>query len=193
MGSTAKKVNQAGLVLSALAVIGFIGVIWLMIYGNLSGNLGFQDGSSAIINESIDLGVVNGLGVISDATNENFVSWNATVIYNATIGAGQGATNETLVEGTHYQIFANNGSFGNLTDTWNSTFTSYNVVRQADGEINSEAVISNITGGFGTFFGFSNTFFTIAAILLLIFMLIGLLALVMTIAKGRKGKSSGYQ
>jgi hypothetical protein len=101
----ADRVREAGLILGGLGVIGFIGIVWLMIYGNLSGNLGF------------------------------------------------------------------------VVDT-----AGYN---------NTEAVITNITGGFGTFFGFSNTFFTIAAIVLLIFMLVGLLAIVMMIAKGRK-KSSGY-
>ena len=102
----AKKVREAGLILGGLGTIGFIGIVWLMIYGNLSGNLGFA---------------------------ENTAGYNDT-----------------------------------------------------------EAVITNITGGFGTFFGFSNTFFTIAAIVLLIFMLVGLLAIVMTIAKGQKEKSSGY-
>ncbi len=102
----ANKVREAGLILGGLGVIGFIGVIWLMIYGNLSGNLGF-------------------------ATN---------------------------------------------TQGFNDT----------------EAVISNITGGFNTFFTFSNTFFTIAAIVLLIFMLVGLLYIVMQIAEGRKKKESGY-
>jgi len=107
MGSTAKKVQEAGLILGGLGVIGFLGIIWLMIYGNLSGNLGFASGT-----------------------------------------------------------------------------TGYN---------NTEGVINNVTQGFGTFFGFSNTFFTIAAIVLLIFMLLGLLAIVMNIAKGmEKKKSSGY-
>lgn len=100
------KVKEAGLILGGLGVIGFIGVVWLMIYGNLSGNLGFA------------------------------------------------------------------------VDT-----TGYN---------NTEAVIDNISGGFGTFFGFSNTFFTIAAIVLLIFMLVGLLGIVMMIAEGKKKKESGY-
>lgn len=102
----ADKVREAGLILGGLGVIGFIGVIWQMIYGNLSGNLGFASG---------------------------------------TVGAN-----------------------------------------------NTESIINNITGGFNTFFGFSNTFFTIAAIVLLIFMLVGLLAIVMTIAQGKKGKSSGF-
>lgn len=103
---TANKVREAGLILSGLGVIGFIGVIWLMIYGNLSGNLGFAANTA--------------------------------------------------------------------------------------GSNNTEAVIANVTQGFGTFFGFSNTFFTIAAIVLLIFMLVGLLALVMTIAKGGSKKKSGF-
>ena len=103
----AKRVQEAGLILGALGVIGFIGIVWLMIYGNLSGNLGFSAGTQG---------------------------------YNDT-----------------------------------------------------ENVIINVTKGFGTFFGFSNTFFTIAAIVLLIFMLVGLLAIVMQIAQGYKGKKgSGY-
>ena len=103
----ANKVREAGLILGGLGVIGFIGVIWQMIYGNLSGNLGFAVGTAG---------------------------------YNTT-----------------------------------------------------EGVVSNITGGFATFFGFSNTFFTIAAIVLLIFMLVGLLAIVMQIAQGyKKKKGSGY-
>ena len=76
--------------------------------------------------------------------------------------------------------------YGNLSGNlgFASGTTGYN---------NTEDVISNVTAGFGTFFGFSNTFFTIAAIVLLIFMLIGLLALVMNIAKGMKDKKeSGY-
>jgi hypothetical protein len=102
----AKKVQEAGLILGGLGVIGFIGIVWLMIYGNLSGNLGFSTGTAG---------------------------------YN-----------------------------------------------------NTEAVINNLTQGFGTFFGFSNTFFTIAAIVLLIFMLVGLLSIVMMIAKGNKKGDSGY-
>ncbi len=101
-----EKVTEAGVILGGLGVIGFLGIIWLMIYGNLSGNLGFTDGS-----------------------------------------------------------------------------TGFN---------NTEAVINNVTAGFGTFFGFSNTFFTIAAIVLLIFMLLGLLALAMFIARMQSGKNEGF-
>lgn len=105
--NVAKKVQDAGLIIGGLGVIGFIGVVWLMIYGNLSGNLGFAVGTQG---------------------------------YNDT-----------------------------------------------------EQVIANISGGFNTFFGFSDTWFTIAAIVLLIFMLVGLLAIVMLISKGYSQKGqSGY-
>ena len=100
----ANKVQEAGLILGALGTIGVIGIVFLMIYGNLSGNLGFSVGS-------------------------------------------QGANN-------------------------------------------TQAVIDNVSAGFGTFFGFSNTFFTIAAVVLLIFMLVGLLAIVMKIMGAGSGSDS---
>ncbi|KKL91644.1 hypothetical protein LCGC14_1892670 [marine sediment metagenome] len=73
--------------------------------------------------------------------------------------------------------------YGNLS-------TNLGFADQTTGFNNTEAVINNVSAGFGTFFGFSNTLFTIAAIVLLIFMLVGLLAIVMAIAKGSKG--SGF-
>lgn len=41
----AKNVDNAGKVISSLFIIGFLGIVWLIIYGNLSGNLGFATGS----------------------------------------------------------------------------------------------------------------------------------------------------
>lgn len=101
MGNFTKKVNESGSILSALGVIGFIGLVWLIIYGNLSGNVGFETGSQG---------------------------------YNDT-----------------------------------------------------QAVILNLSEGFTTFFGFAPTWFTIAAIVLLIFILVGLLAVVMKLSSGKDG------
>jgi len=103
VGSTMNKTMQT---FNALLVIGFLGIVWLMIYGNLSTNLGFA------------------------------------------------------------------------ADT-----AGYN---------NTESVITNLTVGVGTFFTFSNTLFTITAIVLLITILIGLLMLVMTITKAFRGKGSSF-
>ena len=41
----AKKVMESGAIFNALMIIGFLGIVWLLIYGNLSGNLGFTTGS----------------------------------------------------------------------------------------------------------------------------------------------------
>ena len=98
------KVSEAGKSISALFVIGFLGIIWLIIYGNLSGNLGFA----------------------AD-----------TVGFN-----------------------------------------------------NTEQVIANLTDGAVTFYAFAPLWFTILAIVLLIVILLGLLAIVMKISN--KGGDSGF-
>lgn len=40
-----KNVLASGKALNAIFIVGFLGIVWLMIYGNLSGNLGFATGS----------------------------------------------------------------------------------------------------------------------------------------------------
>ena len=45
MGKFGSAVKEAGEGLNWLLVIGFLGIVWLMIFGNLSGNLGFTAGS----------------------------------------------------------------------------------------------------------------------------------------------------
>ena len=47
MGKFGSAVKNAGEGLNWLFVIGFLGVVWFMIYGNLAGNLGFNAGSQA--------------------------------------------------------------------------------------------------------------------------------------------------
>jgi hypothetical protein len=100
--SAKQAIRDAGDSLNYLLIMGFLGIVWLMIYGNLSGNLGFASGSQG---------------------------------YNDT-----------------------------------------------------QVVINNMTGGAKTFFGFSNTIFTIAAIVLLISILLGLVAVVMKIVNMSKSK-----
>lgn len=102
----ANKVKQSGAGINALLIIGFLGIVWLMIYGNLSTNLGFASGTAG----------------------------------------------------------------------FNST----------------ENVIDNLTTGVNTFFTFSNTWFTILAIVLLIVILLGLLLIVMRISNLNKRVSGGF-
>ena len=178
----AKKVQEAGLILGALGVIGFMGIVWLMIYGNLSGNLGFTASTSSFVNETItlDTGVT---ATPASASNRLNGLMSDVIITNATGGEVVPANNYTV---TGVLVLGVTGTLFNNT----AVNVSYSLSFASDGERAAEGTISNVTEGFGTFFGFSNTLFTIAAIILLIFMLVGLLAIVMAIAKGSKG--SGF-
>ena len=73
----AKRVQEAGFILGALGVIGFIGIIWLMIYGNLSGNLGFSTGSQGFNNtEGVINNITGGFGTFFGFSNQNnFLSY----------------------------------------------------------------------------------------------------------------------
>ncbi len=185
----AKKIQDAGLILGGLGVIGFIGIVWLMIYGNLSGNLGFASQTTTFTNEG-GYGINGTTFTLRNGTiTPGFESLSVASVVNATGGGTIGTANYT-VDATAGTIV---GSAARLPFNWTQANITYTVTFKAAGERNSEAVIDNISTGFLTFFSFSNTFFTIAAIVLLIFMLVGLLAIVMTIAQGGKGKGgSGF-
>ena len=106
MGKFEEALRNSTVAFNGLMVLGFLGIVWLMIYGNLSTNIGFTSGTAG---------------------------------YN-----------------------------------------------------NTEAVIANLTQGAGTFFGFSNTLFTIVAIVLLITILLALLYIVLGIVKMTKKGGGGF-
>ena len=170
-----EKVGEAGLILGALGVIGFIGVIWLLIYGNLSGNLGFGQTTTAFINQTINLTDAGNTPAGASGRVNGLISNSSIIMINESDG-----------------VVVTSGNFSvsgvlilNAAQSFNSTNVnvSYDVSFDSAGKVNTDNVISNVSGGFNTFFTFSNTFFTIAAIVLLIFMFLGLLAIVVTIMK----------
>ena len=173
--STSSKIQEGGLILGALGAIGFIGIVFLMIYGNLSGNLGFIPSSQVFGNETIALATTG--ATPQGVANVSSVTLSGIVMTNATSGVTVEAANFTV---TAQEIFAVSGAAYegvNVNVSYIATFNS-NAAALAEG------VITNVSGGFDTFFGFSDTFFTIAAVVLLVFMLLGLLALVSTIMGG---------
>ena len=182
-GVAASSIQGAITFFIGVLVAGLVGLLFLIIYGNLSGNLGFNDVSTTITNESIALGLTNGEGVIANPTDVNFVSWNATLILNNTLDVGSGGvgSNDTLIEGTDYTINVANGTFFNVTSGWNATLTTYVVVREAQGETDTNNVISNLTSGATQFFTFANVWFILLGVSVLIGIVIGLLVLVMRI------------
>jgi len=143
--------------------------------------------------------------------NKNSSNWNTFGIYVSDSGPNSSLAHSGTaywsVNVDYYVKMTSDGS-GNYTvdgvagTIVNATATVYPLVNltyttsvKGTNELNTDAVTDNLTGGFLTFFGFSGTWFTIAAVVLLIFMLVGLLAIVMNIAamqgKAGSGKYSG--
>ena len=174
-----KNVQEAGLILGALGVIGFIGVIWLLIYGNLDGNLGFGQDTLSFVNQTINL-TDDGATPTGATGRINGLIDNATIVVtNQTDGVLIGTGNWTVAG-----VLVSNA--GQIVNGTNVNLT-YSVAFDSNGKINTDNVIDNVTGGFNTFFTFSDTFFTIAAIVLLIFMFLGLLAIVVLIMRMQQG------
>jgi len=182
-----EKVGEAGLILGALGVIGFIGIIWLLIFGNLSGNLGFSQTTTNVINETFTL--VDTGNIPTNASGLANPSLANVAMSNA---SNNNATFPALSSG-NFTVVAST-VFATATSEYNGTVVNitYDVSFDAGGLQDTENVISNISGGFSTFFTFSNTFFTIAAIVLLIFMFLGLLAIVVLIMRMQQSKGSGF-
>ncbi len=167
---------------NGLMVLGFLGLVWLMIFGNLSGNLGFPQVSTSFTNETINL---NDTGDIP-ATADNRVdgSLSSVLVTNASTGEIVHSANYTIVGVTIYTA----------TTTYNTTNVnvSATVSYASESDVSSQTVISNLTAGAKTFFGFSNTLFTIVAIVLLITILLALLYIVMGIVKMTKKGGGGF-
>ena len=180
MGKVTKQIAESGSVLNLLLVIGFLGIVWLMIFGNLSTNLGFPRDSTSFYNETINMTIPGSI----PATAQNRVGGTLSniVITNETSG-DLVASGKYSIDGV---IISNTSAFDG--DNINVSGT---VTYDSDTDVKTEGVISNLTGGVGTFFTFSNTFFTITAIVLLITILLGLLAIVMNIVKVTKSKGEG--
>lgn len=183
MAKSVNKIRESGDILNILLVIGFLGIVWLVIYGNLSGNLGFQQTSTAFTNDTV---VLNGTGNLpaSASTSQNPSLTNVIVI-NATAGELITSGNYTIVGATIY-------ASATVDAIYNNSEVNVSATLKEDGTsaVNSNNVINNVTTGVTTFFTFSNTLFTISAIVLLITILLGLLAVVVVLAKG--GRKKGF-
>ncbi len=174
-----------------VASIALLLLIMLILFGNLSGSVGFGNDGATIINETITVATTTGIWTINDNTNPNFVSWNATLILNATFGVS-GPTNETLVEGVDYTIFSLNGTFGNLTSgNWNRSFVTYTTVRQSIGLINTDNFINNYTQSVLNTGEQFPTVGTIIGVGLLLFILIALLVFALGKMARMGGSSRG--
>jgi hypothetical protein len=177
-----KKIQEVSGIITLLGVIGFVGIVWLMIYGNLSGNLGFDQDLEYAVNEQITLNSSVAV-TFADTVGKVNPAVTSVVVTN-------GSDSADILTSANYTL-TDTTIIGTATNSYNNTLVNltYTTYYDSLGQTSSDGVITNMTGGYNTFFGFTNTFFTISAIILLIFMLLGLLALVMYIMGKVQGKS----
>jgi len=179
MGETVTKVRETSDVLLGLVAMAIIGVLALIILGNLQGNTGFVADSETINNETTgteqDGYSLNGTKEITlkAAANSTFIGGVGSVtVYNFT---NPGA----IVPASNYTV---NGSAGtisliDISPVWNNVSVVYSFSQESTGQKNTDALINNFTTGQVVFFGFSNVWFTLLAVTLLIVIIAGAIIL----------------
>jgi len=185
MGETVTKVRETSDVLLGLVSMAIIGIIALIILGNLQGNTGFKADSETINNETVSDQVgysLNGTKEITlkAAANGTFLGGVGTVtVYNFT---DPGA----IVPATNYTVNSSAGTISliDISPVWDNVSIVYNFNFESTGQKNTDALINNFTTGQVVFFGFSNVWFTLLAVTLLIVIIAGAIILFKPGAKG---------
>ncbi len=196
MGKINDNVKEFALIAFTLLGILFGMMLMTFIFGQLGNSAitSIDDSITSVINETVLLADTTGIGSISGATNSNFVTWNATLILNASIVAGT-SSNETLLEGSDYTLFTNNGTFSNITGDWNRTFVTYSVTRKTEAKESVESTQNNSLTSIVTYTNQSDAQFSTVAIAITLVILIAVFLLFWRIfvsqKKKKEGKSSG--
>jgi len=153
-----------------LAGIALLGLIMLILFGNLSGNVGFtQDGITITITNETGA-YVNISGYTLSGYNSTWSSMSVDAVWaNAIPGAGVGTP--YLIPSANYTL-SSVGVLTNATQVDNSTEydnanVSYNYLFSIDsGTVTS--IIGNISAGLVTFFASTGTIFSILIVVVII-------------------------
>ncbi len=176
------NVDNSTKVFSAFMVLGLTGLLFLIVFGNLSGNLGFQALSNVTTNESVP--GING-------TTYTLDQFGTTGFESLTVNTVVNLTNDEVINAANYTVAGASGTIvGSVGRTGNFTniTVSYTVSFQGQAERDSESVITNLTGGVNTYFTFANVWFTLLAVVLLIIIVMGVIGVV----QSRNNKSGGF-
>ncbi len=171
MGEITKNVDNTTKTFVALLILGLVGLLFLIVFGNLSGNLGFIDTSTTTNETGLALNAT--IFTLSEASEAGFVSLSVTSVVNNSNGVTILTGNYT-VDTTAGTIVGTAGRAENYTDI----YVIYDSTFKAQGEQNTDGVINNLTGGANTFFTFSNVWFTLLAIVLLIIIVMAVIGVV---------------
>ncbi len=177
MGSE-KAIQSGEKVFVALLVIGLIGLLFLIIFGNLSGNLGFTDTTTTFTNES-DAWLNTTDYTIAGFTTPGYVSFAVTTMWNQTDGEVIPVANFTINSAAGTWA-TSSGAITNIS----IVNVTYVVTHNAQGEVDTVSVIGNLTGGAVQFFSFSNVWFILVAVTILIAIVIGVISLVRRTGQG---------
>ena len=184
MGKFESAFKNSTYAFNGLMVLGFLGIVWLMVYGNLSTNMGFSQTSTSFINETITLNDTGGTPATALDRTDGTLSGIIMTQANGSIG--------WIIESGNYTVSGVVISLATTTFNQSDVNISATVTHDTNTDRATEAVIANLTQGAGTFFGFSNTLFTIVAIVLLITILLALLYIVLGIVKMTKKGGGGF-
>ena len=173
-----RSLKGAEAIFLALLTIGLMGLLFLIIYGNLSNNLGWTQDSTAFSNETITLTNTTGVTPAGASGRVNgVITPSSVVMTNASTSELISSGNYTLT-GVLFNATAGAEAGGK------SVNVSYTVVYDSDADINTENVISNLTSGATQFFTFSNVWFILTAITILIGIVLGVIVLVKKSSSG---------
>ncbi|KKN21504.1 hypothetical protein LCGC14_0924690 [marine sediment metagenome] len=189
MGKINDNVKEFALIAFTLLGILFGMMLMTFIFGQLGNSAvtSIDNSVTGVTNETVLLADATGIGSISGATNSNFVTWNATLVLNATLQSGS-TSDETLVEGADYTIFANNGTFQNITGDWNRSLVTYSVTRKTEAKESVEATQNNSLTSIVIYTNQSDTQFRTVAIAITLVILIAVFLLFWRIFISQKKK-----
>ncbi len=181
----AKNIGDTTKTFIALLSLGLVGLLFLIIFGNLQNNLGFGNDSTLIRVDNETGAYLNQTGY-QLTTNSSISGWIIINLWNGT-GAAE------LIPAVNYSINGT-GSVRNATievePDVNITYT-YLYATPSTGKQNTNEVILNLTGGAVTFFGFSNVWFVLLAVTLLIIIVISVIRIVGGSGMGGGSKGGG--
>ena len=181
-----KGLKAAETVFLALLTLGLIGLLFLIIYGNLSTNLGWSPDSTNYVNQTINLSSAG--ATPAGAQNRVDASLSSVIVVNASNGSQILDTANYTITGV---VINSTGTVAKYHFHDHNVNTSYIVSYDGSGEINTEAVISNLTSGATEFFTFSGVWFVLTAITILIGIVLGVIALVRRTSTGGFGGKKG--
>ncbi len=117
------QLSQAFGAVLTLVLVAVLVIVAIVIFVSLATS--FSGGTTATVTNESQIINDNGTMTLVNAAACGFTSWTPIDIFNRTVGAAGFPSNETLTLGVDYSIIAVNGTFANLTSTYNDTFVDY--------------------------------------------------------------------